>query len=222
MITIPTSDLLGIIADVAPFALVDKDMPEWGLVRLEWTSEQLDAYATNGWVAARSSWHPDDLPDRDREDDLFQLWGGDDARWRIDIPVDDAKALLSIYKLPAKETWAQLTVEHVNLHSVRIVRTKDTGHPAITTVIRGGDAEMPDVAKALDTLREDRPTARVAFNAKQLALFDKVRPRGAVAMQLGGEKHSTRVTIGERFVATLLPASAEWVRPASGGERGDG
>ncbi|MBM0235923.1 hypothetical protein JNW88_00275 [Micromonospora sp. ATA32] len=63
MITIPTGDLVGVLADVIPFAFPEDDLPHVNCVRLEWDGEMLHAEATDTLHAARSSWHPDD--DRD-------------------------------------------------------------------------------------------------------------------------------------------------------------
>lgn len=215
MITIPTRDLIGVVSDVLPFTIADKDLPEYGIVRLEWDGEKLEALAVNGLAAAVSSWSPDDDTTEYDEDilSLATAWGGDDDSWSVNLQLDDAKGLVATYKLAAKDSWAPLTVEHINLTSVRIVRTKDSGHPAITTVIKGSDATFPDCRKMV--ARKARKAVSVsAYSPKVMALFAKVRPRGPMVLEFAGDKSSTRVRIGDRFVGAILPTDPNPVRLA--------
>lgn len=202
MITIPTRDLIGILADCIPSADPNDDFPLLHTVRLEWDGRQLHAQATDRYQIAWSTWDPDDEPDGDQQDDLFTEWGGADQPWRVHLPLPDAKDAVAAFKLSNKEGHTPLTAsyEHGRL---RINRSSLTGMSALTMVIEGNvDFEYPDIRKLLadhDTAEDAR---EIAFDAKRLATFAKVRPRGPLRMTFT-RKGFTVVTIGERFVGAI-------------------
>lgn len=78
MICVPTGDLTGILADVTHFASPDLEVPQLNCVRVEWDGEMLHALATDTIRIAWSSWHRDDEPDGETQDDLFTEFGGAD------------------------------------------------------------------------------------------------------------------------------------------------
>lgn len=203
-LTITTADFVGLLGDTIPFALPDADLPHLNAVRLFWDGTQLHAQATDQFRIAWSSWHPDDEPERDIQGELFNQPGSADEDWSVLVPLDDAAHLVKTYKLPAKEAFAYLTLD-VDRGRLAVSRSRETGHPAITTVIDGRAGEFPDLGKALaaaDTIVE---VEGVAFSARMLADFAKVRPRGPLELKFTGEKSPTLVTIGERFTGAIMP-----------------
>jgi len=211
MITIPTGELTGIIADVLPFAHTDEELPAINAVRVEWDGQQLHALATDRVRIAISSWHPDDDPDEAVQEELFGRWGGADARWAASLPRADAKDLVDAYKLPAKEQRVPLTIGLV-VGQVRVVRTRDTGYSAITMAIRSDSeavAGFPDVRKLLAANDTVEPVRGLAYTAKLLADFAKVRPRGPLELAFTGKHRATLVTIGSRFTGAIVPVRKE-------------
>lgn len=204
MITIPTGDLTGIIGDVIPFASPDTDLPKMNCVRLEWDGSMLHAQSIDGIRLGWSSWTPDDDAKEEHQDSLFTEWGGADDPWSATICLDDAKDLAKCFKLPAKEIFTPLTIEKVQ-RTVRVVRTRDTGHSAFTSVMHDTFVEFPDVRKVLSGNDVALPTSALAFNAKYLADFAKVRPRGPMHMMFTGPTGVVHISIGERFSGAIQP-----------------
>lgn len=204
MITIRTADLVGILTDTIPFASPDEDFETYNAVRLEWDGHQLHTLSTDRYRIAWSTWDPDDEPETDQQDDLFTTWGGADQPWHVQIPLADAKDIVSAYKLPAKEAvGVPLTVEQVD-GQLRVVRARETGHSAITMVIRGlDDADWIDPRTLLAKHDTVQPAGVVAYTAKLLADFAKVRPRGA--LRLTHTAGPTLVNVGERFSGAIVP-----------------
>lgn len=204
MITIPTGDLTGILGDVIPFASSDKDDPILNAVRVEWDGRMAHALATDRYRVAISTWNPHDLPERDTQDDLFTEWGGADDPWAVVVPLDDAKDVVAAYKLGAKEMGVPLTVD-VHDYRLKVARSRDTGHSAITMAVEVPMIEWPDVRKLLADNSTVQPFAQLAYTPKLLADFAKVRPRGPMELTFCGEKGFTLVQIGERFSGAIMP-----------------
>lgn len=211
MITIPTADLLGVLGDTIPFVYQDPAAPSLNGVQIEWDGQMLHALATDRIRIAWSSWHPDDEPDEGIEvqDDLFTAWGGADEPWSAVVSQEDAKQVVKMFKLPTKESQAPLTLE-VDRGQLKVARSRETGHSALTARLR---AELPmgetppDVRKLLADNDRIEAVNGLSFNAKYLADFAKVRPRGnAMAMRFTGVDKPVHVSIGERFVGAIMPA----------------
>lgn len=131
-------------------------------------------------------------------------WGGTDDPWHATISLEDAKHLVKTYKLGSKEIWVPLTIEHVG-RSVRVVRSRDTGHSAISTVCVDTFVEFPKVRDILAAKDTVAPAAGFNLNAKYLADFAKVRPRGPLVMRFTGEHSLIHLSIGERFAGAIQP-----------------
>jgi hypothetical protein len=203
-ITIPTTEFVGLIGDVLAFAFPKPDLPHVNCVRFDWDGEMLHAAATDTLRAARSSWHPDDADGSSDQDSLFTTLGGADDPWTVIAGYAEARELVSIYKLPAKEGRVPLVLDHDRGY-LRVIRTRDTGHQAITTVVESKAVDFPDVRKALDVEPVVEGVEAIHFAGQHLADLGSVRQRGTLRLAFAGARRATRVTIGERFVATLNP-----------------
>ncbi len=204
MITIPTGDLTGVLADVVHLAHPDHELPALNAVRVEWDGRMLHALATDMIRVGISSWHPDDEPDGDAQDDLFTTFGGVDDPWGLSIPLDDAKDLIKVFKLPTKEQRTPLQVGHVD-GRLKVLRHRDTGYSALTAVVDGVGEPFPDVRGLLAGADRIEPVKEAAFTAKWLADFARVRPRGPMELMFTGPESLCHVAIGSRFVGAIAP-----------------
>lgn len=203
MITIPTADLTGVLADVLPFAFPEDDLPHVNCVRIEWDGDMLHAEATDTLHAARSSWHPDD--DRDGNNGQATLTnplGGADDRWALIVAYADAKEVVKDYKLPAKESGCPLELDY-HRGALTIRRSRDTGHTAKKITLEGRMVDFPTVGRILDEAPPEHPTGKVRYAGASFARVGQVRQRGL--MELTHGRSRTHVTIGDRFVASLAP-----------------
>ncbi len=200
MITIPTSDLCGLLTDVAPFAFPDDDLPDVNVVRVEWDGNMLHASATDTMRAARSSWHPSDSDDNDT---MFAVYGGADDRWSLLVDLAEAKEIAKVFSLPKKEGATPLTLTYDNGRLV-IARNRDTGHTAHTMVVEGRLVNFPNLGGMLDTAIQPVATGVVDYSGALLAPFGLVRQRGGLLRMTFGAQR-TRITIGDRFVGTIQP-----------------
>lgn len=206
MITIPTGDFVGILNDVIPFAARDDDLPDVNCVRIEWSGEQMHALTTDRYRIGWSTWDPDDEHEGEHQDDLFTRWGGTDEPWAVTVSLDDAKDLAAHYKLGPKEHMTPLTVEHEG-DRLRVARSRDTGYSAITTLVRDEFVMFPDVRQILRDAAAVQFVSGLSFNAKYLADFAKVRPRGPLVMQFTGPGKVAHVSIGSRFTGAIMTIS---------------
>lgn len=209
MITIPTGELTGLIADTAPFAFPEDDLPDVNVIRLEWDGDMLHATATDTMRSARSTWHPDDS-DGGEQDSMFAVFGGADDRWVIYISLDDAKEAAKVFKLPTKENRAPLTLTYDHGRLV-IARNRDTGHTAHTMVLEGKVVNFPNLTRDLDDSVTATEVGQVHYTGTHLAAFGVVRQRGPLQMLFAGPGRPTRVRIGSRFVGAI------WPQPLGGG-----
>lgn len=207
MITIPTCDLTGILADTLPFVYPDEDFPDMHCLRIEWDGERLHAHATDRYRIAISTWDPTDPPPDDTQDALGTDWGSGDDPWSTFIGVADAKDLVKVFKLPHKEGQTPLTVDY-DAQSGRLTvdRSRITGYSAMKVNLATSLEGFPDLRAMLaknDVVAEVRT---VVYTAKFLADFGKVRPRGPLELMFTGDKSLTHVTTGKRFVGAIMPA----------------
>lgn len=206
MITIPTGDLTGLLSDALPFAADDKEAPpEINCVRLEWDGTQLHALATDRYRIAWATWEPGDLaPGEDAQDDLFTEWGGADDPWAISLPLADAAEHIKVFKLPAKEARTPLTLDY-DLAGPRLTvrRSRDTGYSAITIATDDLGTAFPGVRHLLARAQTHTAVKDIAYTAKYLADFAKVRVRGPLILTF--TEGLTHVAIGDRFVGAILP-----------------
>jgi len=202
VITIPTGELTGLLSDVLHFAFPEDDLPHVNCVRIEWDGDMLHAEATDTLHAARSSWHPDDIDGRDDQPTLTNPLGGDDDRWVVIAAYDDVKEAVKDYKLPSKEAGVPLTLVYDGM-SLTIRRSRDTGHTDKKITLEGRMVEFPPVGKLLDEPVQEVPVGNIRYSGAAVARVGQVRQRGLMHMTFGAQR--TRVTIGDRFVASLSP-----------------
>lgn len=208
MITVPTGDFVGLIADVLPFAFPKPDLPEINCVRLEWDGEMLHAVAHDTNRAGWSSWHPGDEHDMDEQTAVTAAWGGADDDWDVLLPYDDALHLTKVYKLPHKEQFTPLHVE-ANFGTLRVTRQPDSGHSAIRSDVLGRRHDFHDPREFLEAEQNLSAVPQIGFSGKGLADFGKVRQRGPMQLSFTGAHSRTVVRIGKRFVGSISPTEDE-------------
>lgn len=208
-IVIPTYDLRGILTDTLPFACVDPEYIGINAICLEWDGHLMHALSTDRYRIAWSQWSPDDAPEVDTQDDLFMTPGGDDAPWSICISLDDAKHLHSTFKLKTKEEFGvPLLVECVDKQLI-VRRGKESGHAQVVVTAEAQSETLPDVRALLKESDRLEPVHGIAFDAKKLADFGKVRQRGPMEVRFTGERSLTHVSIGDRFVGAIMPVRTD-------------
>jgi hypothetical protein len=207
VITIPTGDFTGLLADVIPFADTDEQIPSTNCVCLEWVGAGLAALATDRYRIAISEWEPGDIgKDEAIQDDLFSDWGSGDDPWRTTIDLADAKELVKVFKLSEKEYSVPLTVDYEQPRArLTVKRDRNSGHSAITIVLETTEVEFPSVRALLGKNDTLEPVTSLGYSAKLLADFGKVRARGPLEMSFTGREGLTHVRIGERFVGAIMP-----------------
>ncbi len=206
-VTITTADFVGVLSDTIPFAFGDDELPAINAVRLHWDGDKLHAQSTDRYRIAWASWHPDDEPERDYQQDMLAQVGSGDDPWTVLIPLDDAKDLVKNFKLPAKEAFAVLTLD-ADVNRLTVKRARETGHSALRMDIDGLDVEhWPNVEAVLSSLDVVSKVDGIAVNAKYIADFAKVRSRGGspLSMRFTGDDSAVLVSIGERFVGSIMP-----------------
>ena len=214
-LTIPTSELVGCLTDVIPFASPDAEDAIYNTVRLEWDGESLHTLASDRRFAGWSRWNPDDEPAEGEpaEDDLFTTWGGDDGTWSTHLSLADAVEAVKMFKLPAKQGRIPLTVE-VEHKLVTVRRGPDGGHSAITLEMATDPAiagEYGDPRAVIDTIEGTiGPVDTIRFDARRLAAFAKVRNHGPMRIRFSGDDRPAWVGIGTRFSGLVAP-----IRPDS-------
>lgn len=213
MITMPTRELVGLLADVVAFASPDDEDTYWHRIVIRWDGERLHASAGDAVRAAHVSWGPDD---EDADDDaLFDVTRtSDDEPWHLALLPGDVKDIVAKFKLSAKQGAAPLNVDG-NMHRLRIQRDGEA-RIALTSVAeaRPWADEHPDVEATVRTIRDDagRPgnsRATVEYSGAGLSDFANpkvVRQRGSVNLYFG--PHSTYVTVGVHFEGALVQGQA--------------
>lgn len=205
MITIPTADFVGILSDTIPFAFDDEDIPDINCVRLEWDGKRLHALSTDRYRCAWSTWEPGEVAAGEEvQDDLFTEWGSADDPWAMTIALDEAKELVKVFKLNPKEGHTPITVDYYTERwMAKVVRSRETGHSAITVAVPDMRCEFPDLRELLGKNDALHSVTGVNYTAKYMADFAKVRPLGPLSLRFS--EGLTHVSIGERFVGAIMP-----------------
>lgn len=207
MIMIPSAELTGLLGDVVHLAHPDGkvSIPWLSCVHLSWDGEMVHTMATDRYKLGWSSWHPDDLPDGDVQDDIITTWGGDDEPWQIVIPLADARHLIKAYKVPKKLQRVPIGIT-VGDGLIEVLRSRDSGRSAVRVVIKGTTSEeMPDIPKLLSEHDTSQATRTARYDADGLAAFARVRSSSALEMTFDGKNGLTKIAIGDRFVGAIVP-----------------
>jgi hypothetical protein len=217
MLTIPTSELIGLITDVIGFAPSAKDDPSNGIL-IEWDGHELSAAGYDVLSGGVSTWTPGEgqegsLDDSEGAHDATDIdWGGDDSPWKVFISGADAREIVKTFKLPAKLWRVPLLVKcSPTGSSLFVERTKETGRTAHLAMFRSDTdlaAKFPDIrAIAASARRFTRPADNEVFAAQRLATFGAVRPHGLMDITFGAENIPSAVNIGVRFVGFIYAAT---------------
>ncbi|RKR92828.1 hypothetical protein BDK92_7310 [Micromonospora pisi] len=212
MITLRTSDLIGLINDVVGFAADNKEVPDLNCVQIRWDGEMLHVAATDRVYAGISSWHPDDDPDSDADaqDGLWPDFGGDDEPWKILIDLATAIEVTKKFKLGTKQGSVPVALDYIGDGPdgrLRISRSIDTGGGfGLSMVANGVVVDFPDPRPILHAPILARPVSKIAFNGARLGRFGDVRQRGGEAeWTFTGPDEMAHVRIGKRFVGAIQP-----------------
>jgi hypothetical protein len=223
VITIPTSELLGLLTDVLAFSPVVKDDPRRGVL-FEWDGENLHASAYDVLSAGRSTWMPGggqegevNRTGNDAVPEDFR-WGSDEPAWKAFVGFDDAKAIINAFKVAPKLWWIPLSVKISPTGGrLTIERSGEFGKPAaLITVTSDAEttAKFPDVCDMWGTLQQDIEThehdriGSISFSPYRLAAFGTVRAHGVLDLEFAGEDGAVSASMGNRFVGFIYPAGA--------------
>lgn len=223
VIQISTFDFTGLLSDTIPFSYPEDDLPTLHCVRLEWDGTMMHALSTDLNRIAISSWHPHDDTEAGDEREQARLpvspWGGSDRPWAVVLPRSDAEKLVQVFKLPAKRGLTPLAVEVQHGH-LKVMRPRIGGLLSLRADVEGSLEEFPDLRKQLGEHDRVEAVDEISFSGGNLADFcASVRQRGPLELGFSGRTGMTRISIGERFVGAVRPAS---VRTQMGARSGTG
>lgn len=206
MITVPSTDLHGILSDALLFASPDKEDLERRCVQLRWDGDQLHACATDAVRVAVSSWSRDDPPDSDVQGTLGVELGGADGPWHILLAYDDVKHLLGAAKPVKGLEYVPLFLD-VTGRVLSVKRAKESRVPGFALSYDGLPTPFPDLRfVVVQALGRAEPAKEIWLNMVLAADFGKVRQRGGAAKwTFAGPDRPAVVEIGERFVGAIQP-----------------
>jgi hypothetical protein len=220
MLTIPTSELIGLLTDVLGFVPVVKDDPRHGVL-IEWDGDALHASAYDVLSAGRSTWTPGEglegTTEIDENDTIRPNWGGDDPAWKAFVSLDDVKDIVKTFKVANKLWWLPLSVKiSPTGGKLTVERAGDFGKPAaLVTVAVDHDvtAKFPDVRKAFEGMYDewhalDDTIDTITFSPYRLAAFGTVRSHGTLVLRFAGEQGAVSASMGSRFIGFIFPAGA--------------
>jgi hypothetical protein len=208
MLTIPTSDLLGILGDALPFISPDKDDIERRCIDLRWDGTMLHAGATDVTRVVVSSWHPEDDPDHDTQLQFGVVLGEDrPTTWQILLSADDVGHLLKTAKPVKGLEQTLLTLVYADGPVLEVARAKQARLPGIQLAYDGLNFAFPDLRQALvEAASRAEAVKEIAWNGELMADFGRVRQRGGPARwTFSGPQHPAVVEIGTRFVGSIQP-----------------
>ena len=205
----PTRELVGLIADVLPFASGDDEDTTWHRVVLRWDGTRIHAMAGDGVRLAWMSWGPDDgdapaIPGLDPYESV-----GDEP-WELAILPENAKEIASKFKVGKKEGELPVRVTG-SLDSLKVERDAEAAGVALRSVAlsRPWDDNAPRIDTTISEIAAKATGSRpvVAYSGFHLVDFvnpDRVRQRGVVELAFGPT--STYVRIGRWFRGAVTQA----------------
>ena len=211
MLTVSTGELTGALGDVIPFASTEVDDPACNCVRIEYDGANMFTLAGNRNQYVRCTF------------DDFKLLG-DAQPFSVRIPLNDAKAIATAFKLPSKHGYAPVHVDTSTLKEVladneapiRFWRAAAVDWSALTVCVIGRGAPGVEHETDIHQLIEDKAklsaaVSVLALDPKRLASFGKVRPHGPLVLEpTGQEWQAVRFRMGNLFEGVMYP-----VRPDS-------
>lgn len=215
-LTMPTRELVGLLADVHPFASKDDEDTMWHRVVLRWDGTRLHAMAGTGFRLAWMSWGPDDgdgvqptLPGND----LDSLSGTDPGGpWELAILPENAKEIATKFKVKATEGELPLRVSG-SVDAVRVERDAEIGGVALrsSALARPWDDNAPRIDDMIGQVaaQSGKALTRVGYTGPFLADFCNpkvVRQRGPLMLRFGPK--STYIEIGSHFKGAVMQDSA--------------
>ncbi len=206
MLTIPSADLAGCIADALHFISPDKEDAEHRCVHLRWDGRLFHASATDLLRVAVSSWSPEDQPDKDVQDPLGVELGSVDDPWEFLLSADDAAHLLKAAK-PIKDLEYLPLFVDVDGSVMSVKRSKQHRVPGFALSYDGLPYGFADlrvfVANAMGAAE---PVKEWGVNMLLAMDFGRVRQRGGGAKwTFAGADRPAVVEIGHRFVGAIQP-----------------
>lgn len=237
-ITIPTTELAGLISDALVFAPADKDDSLHGVL-VTWDGQHLAAAGYDVLSGGESSWDPDDEAGEDDGDDGDPSieWGADDdepAQWSVFLTYPDAKEIVKTFRLAAKFCRTPVYVD-IQLTPPRsgpgdedpaprlyVTRHRHPWCVAHSMHAQGlSDVSFPDVSVIVEDALIDAQAGTVVademdksghlsmlFNPARLGQFGMVRPHGLAKVSYLGAERPTIVTVGTRVRGFVFPAGA--------------
>lgn len=219
MLTIPTSELIGLLTDVLGFTPVVKDDPRRGVL-IEWDGGALHASAYDVLSAGRSSWLPGEgqessLTDTDAPMNA-EAFGGEDPAWKAFVTFDDVKAIITSFKVASKLWWIPLSVKISPVGGkLTVERSGEFGKPAALVTVkvdRDVTAKFPDVRAAWENLQAEgaglNSVHTITFSPYRLAAFGTVRSHGVLVLEFAGQEGAVAASMGTEFLGFIFPAGA--------------
>lgn len=209
MITIPTTELIGCIADMLPHITDDKGATA-GLV-IEWTGGALNFAVFDTYSGAEVTWVPGEGAEGtyetgEGEEDID--WGGDDDSWRVFIWLADAKEIVKLFKLPAK-LWRFPVKLKVNLSRTKLTVERDdmTRGERLLVVSTYNDVlrHIPSIPQVATMQSETTMRRGIEISAARLGAFGLARPHGPMHISWGQGGEPVRVTVGSRIEGFVYP-----------------
>lgn len=218
-ITIPTTELVGLISDVIGFAPAHKDASGRGVL-IEWDGGHLTASAHDVLSGGESRWVPGEGEDADYDSEqdatLGVNWGSDedDRRFRVFVHLDDAKEIVKVFKLAFKYRLTPVTLE-AGLGVLYVERARQPWCTAHTMRIEtAGEDDVAVFPRIAGMIQASTSTGMqplfdpLTYNLSRLAQFGAVRPLGLFSLRYQGPSELSAVTIGSTFVGFIYPSSA--------------
>lgn len=210
-LTLPTRELVGLIADVLPFASGDDEDTTWHRVIIRWDGSRLHAMAGDGVRLAWMSWGPDD-------GDAPALPGFDpyavpaDTDWELALLPENAKEIATKFKVSAKEGELPVRVDGSS-DSLRVERDAESAGVALRSeaLSRPWDDNAPRIDEFITKMAEEAEAGAarkgIAYSGFHLADFcdpKRVRQRGVVELKFG--RAATYIRIGRWFRGAVMQA----------------
>lgn len=217
MITIPTTELIGCLADVLP--QISDEKSALAGVKIEWDGESLHFTTYDVLSGATVLWTPGEGPEEEADDEQEDIrWGGDDAPWATWIWLASAKEILKLFKLPAKLWRVPVTVKCSTSRDRLIIERTDSPRGERLLTVPADPEQLkniPDVRAVADRVGRQLGAIPIgaAFTTSRLGAFGAVRPHAGLTLHFGADGDPVGIHVGSRFAGFIYQAGARNVRP---------